>query len=114
MKLAKARTRPIPGTMNKTEELYQEHLRSLRDNGEILEFWWEGIKLKLANKTTYTPDFLVLTKELTLECHEVKGFWQDDARAKTKIAAAMYYPFIFKAFTPIAKGKGGGWLQEDF
>lgn len=27
-----------------------------------------------------------------MECHEVKGHWQDDARAKIKIAAAMSVP----------------------
>ena len=31
-----------------------------------------------------------------MEMHEVKGFWQDDARVKIKVAAQMY-PFRFLA-----------------
>jgi len=45
--------------------------------------------------------------------HEVKGFWQDDARVKIKVAADMY-PFRFIAVKPRAKKDGGGWQTEAF
>ncbi|VEB42964.1 Uncharacterised protein [Chromobacterium violaceum] len=48
-----------------------------------------------------------------MEAHEVKGFWQDDARAKIKIAADMY-PFRFVAIKAKAKKDGGGWAVEEF
>jgi hypothetical protein len=48
-----------------------------------------------------------------IECHEVKGHWMDDARAKIKIAAEMY-PFRFLAVRPKAKRDGGGWDVEVF
>lgn len=32
-----------------------------------------------------------------MECHEVKGFWTDDAKVKIKVAAEQY-PFRFIAF----------------
>ena len=48
-----------------------------------------------------------------IECHEVKGFWQDDARAKIKVAADMY-PFRFLAVRVKTKKDGGGWAMESF
>jgi hypothetical protein len=48
-----------------------------------------------------------------LEMHEVKGFWQDDARVKIKVAASIY-PFRFVAVTARAKKHGGGWEREEF
>lgn len=102
-----------PGQMNKGERLYAENLERMKTAGLIL--WWkfEGLKLRLADNTFYTPDFNVLAADCVLECHEIKGFWQDDARAKIKIAADMY-PFRFKAMKPEAQKRGGGWVIEDF
>ena len=48
-----------------------------------------------------------------IECHEVKGYWQDDARVKIKVAADQY-PFRFVAIKARAKKDGGGWAVEDF
>ena len=81
--------------------------------GEVL--WWkfEGIKLRLADNTFYTGDFAVQAADEVVEIHEVKGFWQDDARVKIKVAASLY-PFRFFAVKPIAKKDGGGWKREEF
>ena len=49
-----------------------------------------------------------MTSEGLIECHEVKGFWHDDARAKIKIAADLY-PFRFLAVMAQSKKAGGGW-----
>ena len=102
-----------PGTMNRTEAAYNDRLEALKRLGEVLWFRFEGIKLRLADNTFYTPDFAVLAADSVMECHEVKGFWQDDARAKIKIAADLY-PFRFRAVKPRAKKDGGGWAEEDF
>jgi hypothetical protein len=102
------------GEMNKGETAYAAELERQKASGEVL--WWkfEGLKLRLADNTFLTVDFAVMVKDGTLEMHEVKGgFWQDDARAKTKIAAAMY-PFRFIALRPEAKKRGGGWIVEEF
>ena len=48
-----------------------------------------------------------------MECHEVKGFWQDDARVKIKIAAEMY-PFRFIAITAGKAVNGSRWKIEEF
>jgi len=101
------------GTMNKTEAAYASFLETQKHAGEIV--WWkfEGVKLRLADNTFYTCDFAVLPKSALLEMHEVKGFWQDDARVKIKVAASIY-PFRFIAVTARAKKHGGGWEREEF
>lgn len=101
------------GTLNKTEAAYERDLRDAQTLGDILWYRFEGLKLRLADNTFYTPDFAVIARDGVLECHEVKGFWRDDARAKIKIAAEMY-PFRFKAVKVRAKRDGGGWIEEAF
>lgn len=108
-----AQGRLKPGQMNKSEAKYAERLEALKLSGKVIWYRFEGLKLRLADNTFYTPDFAVITADMVLECHEVKGFWQDDARAKIKIAAEMY-PFRFKAFKAEAKKRGGGYVEEDF
>ncbi len=100
------------GTMNKTEAAYDKHLWAQR-GAEILWHEFEGVKLRLADKTFYTCDFAVLPRSGVLEMHEVKGFWMDDARVKIKVAASIY-PFRFVAVTARAKKHGGGWNIEEF
>lgn len=101
------------GVMNKTEAAYALHLLSMRAAGEIAWYRFEGMKFRLADNTFYTPDFMVMLNDGSMEAHEVKGFWQDDARAKIKIAADMY-PFRFIAIKAKAKKDGGGWAVEEF
>lgn len=97
------------GTLNKTEQAYADTLRLRHLGGEIAWYKFEGVKLKLADNTTYTPDFAVMLASGELEMHEVKGFWRDDARVKIKVAAALF-PFRFVAVT---KSKNQ-WITEEF
>lgn len=101
------------GVMNRTEEAYAAELEVLRLAGFLS--WWkfEAVKLRLADSTFYTPDFAVMLKSGELEMHEVKGFWEDDARVKIKVAASIY-PFPFIAAKPKPKKDGGGWEVERF
>lgn len=101
------------GERNKTEQAYEDYLAAKQIAGSVLWFKFEGVKLRLADKTFYTPDYAVMLASGQMEMHEVKGFWQDDARAKIKIAAEMY-PFRFLAAKPRAKKDGGGWEIEVF
>jgi len=101
------------GEMNKTESAYRDHLEALLHAGEILWYRFEGVTLKLADGCRYTPDFVLMNREGWIECHEVKGYWQDDARIKIKIAAEMF-PFRFVALKVKAKKDGGGWSVEEF
>jgi hypothetical protein len=107
----KAKGRHRPGEMNRWEQDYAEHLGKLLAVGAVQWFAFEPIKLKLADKTTYSPDFLVLAQDSVLECHEVKSFWQEDSRVKIKVAAAMF-PFRFKA--AFRKNQRDAWKMEEF
>ncbi|HED3984297.1 TPA: DUF1064 domain-containing protein [Klebsiella pneumoniae] len=101
------------GQMNKTEEAYCSYLELRRRYGEIAWFRFEGIKLRLADNTFYTPDFAVMLANGQMELHEVKGFWTDDARVKTKVAADQY-PFRIIGVMKLPAKAGGGWKVEEF
>lgn len=97
------------GEMNKTEAAYAAYLDAQKKAGLIADYRFEAVKLRLADKTFYTPDFVVLAPDGVLEMHEVKGFWEEDARVKIKVAAAQF-PFRFVAIT---RDKGN-WAFESF
>lgn len=101
------------GKMNKTESEYCQLLELRKRAGEVVWYRFEGVKLRLADNTFYTPDFAVMLSTGEMEMHEVKGFWTDDARVKIKVAAEQY-PFRFIAVKPKAKKAGGGWEVEEF
>ena len=101
------------GQMNETERLYGGILFARQQAGEVLWYRFEGLKLRLADNTFYTPDFAVMAADGVMECHEVKGHWQDDARVKIKVAAQMY-PFRFIAVRKRSKKDGGGFSEEVF
>ena len=82
------------GAMNKTESQYAAHLELRKRDGDVLWYKFEGVKLRLADNTFYTCDFMVLRKDCQVEMHEVKGFMTDDAAVKIKVAASIY-PFEF-------------------
>lgn len=104
----------VPGTMNKLEADYAAYLAFGKVSGEIRSYAFEAVKLRLAKLTFYTPDFLVITANGEVEFHEAKGFWEDDARVKIKVAAEMYPFFRFIAVTKRAQKHGGGWEIEEF
>lgn len=101
------------GHKNKTEDAYGDHLRMRMLAGEVAWYRFEGLKFRLADNTFYTPDYAVMLADGSLEAHEVKGFWEDDARVKIKVASEMY-PIRFVAVKKRAKKDGGGWAFEGF
>jgi len=95
--------------MNKTEAEYAAMLQTRTTQGEILWWRYEAVTLKLADNTRYTPDFLVMRADGSLEIHETKGgFVREDGWVKLKIAAALF-PFRFFLCQKQAKKAGGGW-----
>lgn len=103
-RFAKGR-RHVQGRMNKLEADFEMLLRT---KGQPHGF--ERIKLRLADKTWYTPDFDVLGDDDVLELHEVKGYWEDDARVKIKTAAEQFPQFRFRAWRFVK----GTWRRENF
>ena len=105
-----ARMSHTPGKMNRTEQLYASRLELFKKTLMLHDYRFEAVKLRLANLTTYTPDFMVIDPDGTIVFHEVKGFWMDDARVKIKVVAEQYPWFRFVAATL----KKGSWEIEEF
>lgn len=104
------------GKQNNTEKAYGQVLELRKRAGEVLWYAFEGIKLRLADNTSYTPDFAVMLSDRTIELHEVKGapgIFTDDARVKVKVAAEKF-PFRFIVAYPRKKRDGGGWTFQEF
>lgn len=103
-----------PGEMNRTEAAYAQLLTGQLQQGEIL--WWkfEGIKLRLADNCFLTVDFAVMNRAGELQMIDVKGaraVWSDDSKVKMRVAAELY-PFPFFVAFPQSKKDGGGFLVE--
>ena len=91
--------KPFAG--NKTEMRYAQHLGFMKHGGAILAYVFQPFGMKLADKTYYHPDFLVVTPDC-LEIHEVKARgksgWssmRDDANVKIKVASKLFPWFRF-------------------
>lgn len=99
--------------MNKLEAAYAEVLKAREIAGEVL--WWkfECVTLKLAPDCRYTPDFVVMLADGSIEAHEAKGHWEDHAKVKIRLAAELF-PFRFVAVKKEAKKRGGGWSEQEF
>ena len=99
------RPRHVAGEMNGMEKRYAAYLETRRLVGEIIGWKFEAIKLKLARATFYNPDFLVTMLDYRLELHETKGFMEDDASLKIKIAAKMFPEFRIVVVKEVGKPK---------
>jgi len=111
--------------MNKLETRYAAYLSSQRTWGRIADFAFEPLRLRLGAdwKTSYTPDFLVILPDGTIELHEVKphkrgkgatagAYWTEDARLKVKLAARLFpAQFVGVHEDP---GEPAGWVREVF
>lgn len=91
--------------MNRLEEAFGETLLAEQRGGRVAWFKYEGITLKLADDTRYTPDFFVMHSDGTLIVYEVKGpFKREDSWVKLKVASAQF-PFIFVLVTRDPDGR---------
>lgn len=105
-----------PGEMNQLEARYSLYLEGLKRSEDILEYQFEPLKLRLADKTYYSPDFMVINKDSEIEIHEVKStskgkpFYEDDAIVKLKVAAEQF-PFKFKM---VWINKTLGWEVKEY
>lgn len=95
--------------MNKTEAEWASMLEVRKLAGEVMHYSFEPIKVRMADLTFYTPDFLVVLSTGELELHEVKGAYvMDDARLKFKLVAEHFPARLVWA----QKMKGGAWKVE--
>jgi hypothetical protein len=105
-----------PGEMNATEAKYAEHLQARKLAGEVIEWMFEAVTFKLAADCRYTPDFLVLHSDGTLEFVDAKGGGPMDekSRVKIKCAAEKFFYFRFSIAKARPKRDGGGFAIEQF
>jgi hypothetical protein len=94
--------------MNKLEQSYAQFLDARITLGEVLDWQYEKIKLRLANNCFLTVDFAVMLADGTIEFHECKGFMEDDAAVKLKVAADQHWWWNFVLVTARKKRDGGG------
>lgn len=102
--------RHTPGTMNQLEDAYSKVLEDRRIKGEISGWWFESVKLVLADRCSYTPDFLVMDNDGYLEFHECKGFPTDDWKVKWKVSIQQFPMFTFVLVSK--KNKKSDWVIE--
>ena len=98
--------------MNTLEAKYARSLELQRRAGKIALWRFEAVKLRLADRTWYTPYFFVLRADGVAELHETKGHWEDDARVKIKTTAEAFPEFGFVAVQWDSTAKG--WKFESF
>jgi hypothetical protein len=94
--------------MNKTEARYAQFLEGAKAFGLVKGYQFEAMRFRLADDTTYTPDFMVVLPDDRVELHEVKGakIW-DDSKVKFKVASEMYPMFGWR----MLQWKGGVWTE---
>lgn len=106
--------RTARGVMNKLEARYCSEVLDVRKSlGEVAAYWYESVKLRLAEGAWFTVDFFVMLPDGRLEAHEVKGHWREASRARIKVAAELY-PFRFVSARKLKKSEGGSWKFEEF
>lgn len=86
--------------MNVLETAYADRLLAHKSAGEIIDFRYEALTLRLwegtgNQRSTYTPDFFVMARDCAIEIHEVKGEHEwEDAIVKLRWASTQF-PFRF-------------------
>ncbi len=116
-----------PGDRTKIEAEREALLERRKATGEVLDFWFQPITFRFADRTSYSPDFAVLYPDGRYVLEDVKGSkkekkegkatgrviaWvEEDARVKMKLAAALN-PFEFRmVWRDRATGK---WFYQAF
>lgn len=97
----------VKGTMTGLEKRWAAALDARQTDGEVEWYGFECATLKLAGDTRYTPDFMVMLADGTLEFHETKGFMEEAAFVRIKVAADKF-PFRFVLIRARSKKDGGG------
>jgi hypothetical protein len=100
------------GERNRLEAAYERTLEARKIAGDIAWFAFEGLKLRLADKTFLTVDFFVMLASGELQAHECKGYMEGDAAVKLKVAAEMYPLRFFLVKARLVRDGGGFSVTE--
>lgn len=69
-------------------------LEARKRNGEIRDYAYEAVTLKLGPDCRYTPDYFVMAADDVIEFHECKGHHWAKNMVKLRVAAERF-PFRF-------------------
>lgn len=107
--------------MNGEEQLFAERLDALLAKGEILRWDFEPMKFRVSGiQNWYTPDFVVVNRDVTFSCYDVKGrSWKgqrgnDRQLVKIKGVASSWPQFRWFLVARKLKREGGGWKVTEF
>lgn len=104
------------GQMNRTEAAFAAELELRKAAGEVRLWRYEAVKFVVGESTCfYTPDFMVLLADDTIEFVDVKGSGPIEEASKVKIkAAALQYPeFRWVIAQALRKKDGGGFGRRE-
>jgi hypothetical protein len=110
---------PFP-KLNGLESKYADQIRFMVRTCVVSDWMAAPVRLHLANRTTYTPDFVFRDAGGgTIHCIEIKGFLRDDAAVKFKIAREMFPWMDFKmlklvkgSWVEVLSGSGRRWCDR--
>lgn len=106
---ARVRLKRVPGEMNKLEEAWSKHLEEQRKAGQIVRWEFEPLTIRLGRPAcSYKPDFMVITDAGFVEFHETKGYMEEAANIRIKVAAEKWPEFVFRLIRRRRKKDGGG------
>lgn len=95
----------------KTEERFEAWLY---ERPEVVTHGFEPLRFAIANGGNYTPDYVVVLEDGTVEIWEVKpscGWLNESSKVRWKAAAESWAGglFVFRAAVEKRKKDGGGW-----
>lgn len=122
LKTTQAKWRPpkTPGQMNATERRFETSvLKPMLWSEEIVAYHYEPAKWRFGPdfKATYSPDFMVLMADGSIEMIDVKGSagWEEATRNKMKACAEKYQAFRWVGYTEGRGSRGRGvFNREEF
>ncbi len=94
----KAHSVKVDGYRSKAEARYAAILEARKASGEIRDWAYESIRLRLVDGEIvwYTPDFDVLELDGTTTLIEIKGYMREAARIRYLMARQRYPQFRFR------------------
>lgn len=94
----KAHSVKVDGYRSKAEARYAAILEARKASGEIRDWAYESIRLRLVDgeMVTYTPDFMVHEVDGALTFIEIKGFLREAARIRFLMAREKYPMFQWR------------------
>jgi hypothetical protein len=100
------------GKMNGTEAAYAQILEAEKHEGKIRGWKFHAIKIRLADRAWYEPDFIVQMASGEIQVREVKGsFTTEKGQLKIRMAAETMPWF---RFIKCSRQKDGRWEYEEF